>query len=533
MNFEDNKMYQDLIENGKCSVGIELGSTRIKAVLIDENANILATGTHDWENVYENGIWTYHLEDVISGLQASFASLKEDVKKKHGVSLKKVSALGISAMMHGLIALGEKDELLAPFRTWRNTNTDQAAADLTELFGFNIPQRWSVAHFWQQALDGEAFIPKIKKMMTLSAYVHYLLSGEFVIGVGDASGMFPTVAGEAKYDPVMLEKINALMAQKKIGYRLEDVLPTPLFAGKEAGRLSSEGAKLLDPEGELLPGALMCPPEGDAGTGMVATNSVRPLTGNISAGTSVFVMMVLKNRLTRYYPEIDVVATPSGAHVAMVHCNNCSSELNAFADMFSELNVNLQGEADRGKVLSEMFRAAEKAEGDCGGVVCCNYLSGEHITGFSSGRPLIARTPESRFNLANFSRAMIYSAFATVNLGMKILEGENIQIECMMGHGGLFKSDFTAKVVSAALSSKVATMSHAGEGGAWGIALLALFAAKGERGLLLEEYLEKTAFKDVEMKVTTADEDTLKGFGSYMESYQKLLLAERAAVENL
>lgn len=526
-------MNQDLIESGKCSLGIELGSTRIKAVLIDENANILAIGTHDWENIFENGIWTYHLDDVISGLQSSYASLKENVKKKYGVSLKKIASLGISAMMHGSIALDEKGVLLAPFRTWRNTNTDQAAAALSELFGFNIPQRWSIAHFWQQTLDGEAFIPKIKKMMTLSAYVHFLLSDKFVIGVGDASGMFPTVAGEAKYDPVMLEKINAKMAERKIGYKLEEVLPEPLLAGAHAGRLTSEGAKILDPEGDLLPGALMCPPEGDAGTGMVATNSVRPLTGNISAGTSVFVMIVLKNKLTRYYPEIDVVATPSGAHVAMVHCNNCSSELNAFADLFGDLSAALSGETDRGKVLSAMFSAAEKGEGDCGGVVCCNYLSGEHITGFSSGRPLIARTPESRFTLGNFSRAMIYSAFATVNLGMGILSGENIKIECMMGHGGLFKSDFTAKVVSAALSSKVATMDQAGEGGAWGIALLALFAANGEKGESLEDYLEKVAFVASDMKVTEADEDTVKGFSTYMEAYKKLLLAERTAVENL
>ena len=453
--------------------------------------------------------------------------------EKYEEELTTFGSIGFSAMMHGLIALDEKDTLLAPFRTWRNTNTDRAATELSELFGFNIPQRWSIAHFWQQALDGEAFIPKIKKMMTLSAYVHYLLSGKFVIGVGDASGMFPTVAGKAKYDPEMLGKINALMAEKKIGYQLEDILPTPLFAGEEAGRLSPEGAKLLDPAGDLLSGVLMCPPEGDAGTGMVATNSVRPLTGNISAGTSVFAMIVLKNKLTRYYPEIDVVATPSGAHVAMVHCNNCSSELNAFADLFGELNGALSGEAGRGKVLSAMFSAAEKGEGDCGGVVCCNYLSGEHITGFSSGRPLIARTPESRFTLANFSRAMVYSAFATVNLGMDILAEEDIKIECMMGHGGLFKSDFTAKVVSAAVSSKVATMSHAGEGGAWGIALLALFAAKGESGVLLEDYMDKVAFSGAEMKVTEADEDTVKGFSSYMASYKKLLLAERAAVENL
>ena len=506
------------IENGQCSLGIELGSTRIKAVLVNANADILAIGTHDWENVYENGIWTYHLEDVVAGLQSCYASLKNDVQTKYGIVLKKLKSFGISAMMHGYIALDRDGNLLAPFRTWRNTATEVAADELTELFRFNIPQRWSIAHYWQQAIDGEAHINKIDKLMTLACYVHYLLSG-----------MFPTVANESRYDPEMVEKLNKRMQERNIPYKIQDILPVPLAAGQAAGKLTPEGAQLLDPTGDLQPGVAMCPPEGDAGTGMVATNSVRPLTGNISAGTSVFAMIVLNNQLSRYYREIDVVATPAGPHVAMVHCNNCSSELNAFADMFAEL----QGSADRGSVLSAMFQAAENAEPDCGGIVCCNYLSGEHITGFSSGRPLIARTPDSRFTLGNFARAMAYSAFATIKLGMEILSKENIRIACMMGHGGLFKSAFTARVVAAAVNAKVATMETAGEGGAWGIALLAAYMADKKDGERLEDYLERTAFRNADITVTEPSDADLQGFDVYIQAYKNLLLAERTAVDNL
>lgn len=524
-----SKMHAKQIVCGECSLGMELGSTRIKAVLVNAQAEILATGTHDWENIYENGIWTYHLEDVLAGLQSCYASLKNDVLGKYGVVLTQLKSMGVSAMMHGYIALDKDDKQLAPFRTWRNTATETASHALTEMFAFHIPQRWSIAHYWQQVLDGEAHIHRIDKLMTLSCYVHYLLSGAFILGVGDASGMFPTVANEPRYDPQMLAKLNKCMAERKIPYSLEDILPLPLASGQAAGRLTAKGAALLDPAGDLQAGVLMCPPEGDAGTGMVATNSVRPLTGNISAGTSVFAMIVLKDRLSRYYPEIDVVATPSGAHVAMVHCNNCSSELNAFADMFAELN---QGQT-RGDVLGAMFKAAETAEADCGGIVCCNYLSGEHITGFLSGRPLIARTPDSRFTLGNFARALVYSAFATMSLGMEILSEENINLQCMMGHGGLFKSDFTAAAAAAATCAKVATMNTAGEGGAWGIALLASYAADRAKGETLEDYLENTAFKNTEMTVTEPDGDTVKGFYKYMQMYKKLLLAERTAVDNL
>ena len=526
------ELYTNQIENGQCSLGIELGSTRIKAILVNGDAEILATGTHDWENIYENGIWTYHLEDVVTGLRSCYASLKKDVREKYGIVLRSLKSMGISAMMHGYIALDKDDRQLAPFRTWRNTATEVAAEELSQLFAFHIPQRWSIAHYWQQVLDGEPHIQKIDKLMTLAAYVHYLLTGQFVLGVGDASGMFPTVANEARFDPKMLEKLNQLMAQRKIPYRLEDILPKPLLAGENAGTLTPKGARLLDPEEDLQPGTFLCPPEGDAETGMVATNSVRPLTGNISAGTSVFAMIVLEKQLSRYYPEIDVVATPSGAHVAMVHCNNCSSELNAFADLFGELSGALQQKTGRGEVLGAMFQAAETAEPDCGGVVCCNYLSGEHITGFSSGMPLIARTPDSRFNLANFSRAMVYSAFATISLGMEMLSDENIKLLCMMGHGGLFKSKFTAEVVAAAVGSKVATMNTAGEGGAWGIALLAAYAANRKQGENLEDYLESTAFKNAQMEVTEQVAETNDGFNRYLQAYKKLLLAERAAVEN-
>lgn len=527
------EIFKSQIENGECSLGIELGSTRIKAVLINKNTEVLAVGNFDWENRFENGIWTYHLDEIHSGLKGCYRSLKNDILEKYGVKLKKLASLGISAMMHGYIVLDKDDRLLAPFRTWRNTNTAKAAGQLTEAFDFNIPQRWSIAHFWQLALEGSEHISKIDKLMTLSCYVHYLLSGEFVLGIGDASGMFPVEAGKPEYNREMLQKIDKLMAEKGILYKAEDILPKIGLAGEISGSLTESGAKFLDEEGDLSAGIPMCPPEGDAGTGMTATNSVKPATGNVSAGTSVFAMIVLEKKLSRLYREIDVTATPDGSPVAMVHCNNCSSELNAFADLFVELGEKLGISLERGAVLGKMFSEAENAKPDCGGILSCNYLSGEHITGFEIGRPLIARLPESSFNLANFSRSQVYSAFATVKIGMETLKKEKVRIERMTGHGGLFKSAFAAEAFAAATGADVVVMENAGEGGAWGMAILASYSVNKNQNEALGDFLEKKVFASAKSSVFPPKKEDVEGFDKYIEDYKKLLLVEKTAVENL
>ena len=528
-----NETFKKQIENGECTLGIELGSTRIKAVLINSGAEIVAIGTYDWENRFENGIWTYSLEDIFAGTKGCYKSLKNDVFKIYGVTLKKLASLGISAMMHGYIVLDKEDNLLSPFRTWRNTTAGAAAEFLTEEFDFNIPERWSIAHFWHQVTEGAEHVKHIDKLMPLSCYVHYLLSGEFVLGIGDASGMFPAEAAETAYSAKLINKMDKLMAEKGLPYKAEDILPKLLSAGDDAGFLTEKGAKFLDEEGDLEAGIPMCPPEGDAGTGMVATNSVRPATGNVSAGTSVFAMIVLEKELEKLHREIDVTATPAGAPVAMVHCNNCSSELNVFADMFSELGNSLGVELDRGKVLGAMFSAAEKGAPDCGGTVSCNYLSGEFITGFQNGIPLVARTPESSFSLADFSRSLIYSAFATVKIGMYVLDEEKVRIERMTGHGGLFKSPFAAKAFAAATKAEVVVMKNAGEGGAWGIAVLASYMVNREEGEKLEDYLENKVFAEAEAERFSPEKADVEGYDSYIETYKKLLTVERAAVENL
>ena len=528
-----NENFKSQIENGECSLGIELGSTRIKAVLINKNMEVLAVGGFDWENRFEDGIWTYHLDEIHSGIKSCYRSLKENVLSEYGIRLKKLASLGISAMMHGYIVLDKEDNLLAPFRTWRNTNTTEAADELTEAFNFNIPQRWSIAHFWQLVREGAEHIAKIDKLMTLSCYVHYLLSGEFVLGIGDASGMFPAEADRPEYSAEMLKKIDAMMAEKGIAYKAEDILPKIAAAGEISGFLSENGAKFLDDEGDLSAGIPMCPPEGDAGTGMVATNSVKPATGNVSAGTSVFAMIVLEKELSRLYREIDVTATPDGSPVAMVHCNNCSSELNSFADLFVELGEKAGIILDRGTVLGKMFSEAEKSEPDCGGVLSCNYLSGEYITGFEIGRPLVARLPESRFNLGNFSRSLIYSAFATVKIGMETLEKEKVRIKRMTGHGGLFKSPFAAKAFAAATGADVVVMENAGEGGAWGMAILASYSVNKKDSESLGDFLEEKVFSNSRSSVFPPEKTDIEGFGRYIEDYKKLLAVEKAAVENL
>ncbi|MDR1043435.1 MAG: ATPase, partial [Clostridiales Family XIII bacterium] len=469
------------IKSGRTFLGIELGSTRIKSVLIGEDFAPLASGAHDWENRLENGIWTYSLDDVEKGIRASYAALADDVRRLYGEELRSVAGIGVSAMMHGYLVFDRADELLAPFRTWRNTTTGRAAAELTELFGFNIPLRWNVAHLYQAILDGEPHVPDIARITTLAGYVHKKLTDAFVIGVGDASGMFPIDSQICDYDEEMLDKFDKKtglsVSSGQAGYsdipwRIRDILPEVLTAGADAGALTPEGARWLDPSGTLEPGAPACPPEGDAGTGMVATGAVAERTGNVSAGTSVFAMIVLEEALSKVYPEIDMVTTPAGRPVAMVHCNNCTSDIDAWVRLFGESAALLGAKTDKSALYETLYGQALGGEDDCGGILTYNYISGEPITGFDEGRPLLLRSPDARFTFANLSRSLIFSSMATLKIGMDILtENENVRIDRLLGHGGLFKAKGVAQsLMASALGTSVSVMETAGEGGAWGIA---------------------------------------------------------------
>lgn len=522
------------IENGETVLGIELGSTRIKAVLIGRDHEPIASGSHEWENKLENGIWTYSLEDVWSGLQDCYRDLKDDVQKKYGAGLRRVGAIGISAMMHGYLAFGAQDELLTPFRTWRNTITAQAAAELTELFGFNVPQRWSVAHLYQAILNGEAHVKDVAFITTLSGYVHWKLTGERVLGIGDASGMFPIDSEARGFDARMAELLSGKLSQRGLSWRLEDVLPQVLCAGDEAGVLTEAGARLLDVSGELEAGIPLCPPEGDAGTGMAATNSVGVRTGNVSAGTSIFAMIVLERALSRVHTEIDMVTTPSGAPVAMAHCNNCTSDLNAWVNLFGEFARAMGLEADAGALFGTLYRKALEGDVDCGGLVAYNYVSGEPITELEEGRPLLLRTPDSRFTLANFMRAHLYAALATLKIGMDILAEEDVRIDKIFGHGGLFKTKGVGqRMMAAALNAPVSVMETAGEGGAWGIALLAAYRIYREPGERLEDYLDQRVFAGKACETITPDGEDVSGFERYMAQYKACIPVEKAAVDCL
>jgi len=507
------------------ALGIELGSTRIKAVLIDEKHTPVASGSHDWENRLENGIWIYHLDDVWAGIQDAYKNLAGDAKQ-NGAALSSVGAIGVSAMMHGYLVFDKDDKQLAPFRTWRNTVTARAAEALTEEFGFNIPQRWSVAHLYQSSLNGEEHVRDIAFITTLAGYVHWKLTGQKVIGIGDASGMFPIDGND--YNAAMMKSFDALTAQYP--WKLADILPGVRVAGESAGVLTAEGAKLLDPSGEFRPGVPLCPPEGDAGTGMAATNSVAERTGNVSAGTSIFAMIVLEKRLSKVYPEIDMVTTPTGKHVAMVHCNNCTTDIDAWVKMFGEL-VDL----DKTALYSLLYHKALEGEPDCGGLVNCNYCSGEHTTGFEEGRPLFARMPDSRLTLANLMRSQLYSTMATLKLGMDILtERENARLDRLLGHGGLFKIEGVAqRLMAGALNVPVAVMESAGEGGPWGMALLAAYMIRKEDGETLEDYLANRVFNENKSVCIAPDETDVSGFAAYIKRYKSALAVERSAVENL
>ena len=526
---------QQAIESGKTALGIELGSTRIKAVLIGEDHAPLASGSHEWENQYEHGVWTYSLEDVWKGLQESYKNLSREVSKKYDVQLKTIGALGFSAMMHGYMAFDKDGKQLVPFRTWRNTITGQASEKLTELFQFNIPQRWSIAHLYQAILNKEAHVKDISHLTTLAGYVHWKLTGQRVLGVGEASGMFPIDSKSNDYDQRMVKQFNDLLKAENIAWTLQDILPKVLVAGDAAGTLTAEGAALLDPTGQLQAGIPFCPPEGDAGTGMVATNSVASRTGNVSAGTSVFAMIVLEEALSKLYPEIDMVTTPTGKPVAMVHSNNCTSDLNAWVDIFQEFTQTLGMDVSESTLYEALYRKALTGDADGGGLLAYNYVSGEHITHLEEGRPLFVRTPESRFNLSNFMRVHLFSSLGALKIGMNILfEQEKVRLDQLLGHGGFFKTkEVGQRIMAAAMNVPVSVMETAGEGGAWGIALLASYMVNKSANEPLEAYLSERVFAGQNSITLAPDKKDVDGFTVFMERYKKGLVIERTAVEGL
>lgn len=523
------------IVGGKAVLGIEFGSTRIKAVLVDENNAPIASGAHDWENRLENGIWTYTLDDVWSGLQDCYQKMTEDVKKQYGVAVEKLGAIGFSAMMHGYLAFDRAGELLVPFRTWRNTITQQASEALTEAFQFHIPQRWSIAHLYQAILNGEEHVPNVDFITTLDGYIHWQLTGEKVLGVGSASGMFPIDSDTKDYYASMIQKFDELVAPKGFPWKVEDLLPKVLVAGDRAGTLTEEGAKKLDPTGVLQAGCPLCPPEGDAGTGMAATNSVKQRTGNVSAGTSVFAMIVLEKELQKVYEEIDMVTTPGGDAVAMVHCNNCTSDLNAWVNIFKEFAESFGMDVDMNQLFGTLYNKALEGDKDCGGLLAYNYFSGEHITGFEEGRPMFVRTPDSRFNLANFMRANLYTSLGALKVGLDILmKEEKVAVDRITGHGGLFKTKGVGQsILAGAMDATVSVMKTAGEGGAWGIALLASYMIQKEAGENLEDYLQQKVFGGDEGEKMDPNPEDVRGFDEFISRYKAGFPIERAAVDCL
>lgn len=526
---------KQMIENGKAVLGIEFGSTRIKAVLINEKNEPVASGSHDWENRYADGIWTYTLEDIWTGLQDSYRSMAQDALEKYGAKITNLSAIGFSGMMHGYMAFDKEGELLVPFRTWRNTITADASEKLTELFQYHIPQRWSIAHLYQAILNGEEHVKDVAFFTTLAGYVHWKLTGKKVLGIGEASGMFPIDVKEKQFHKGMIEKFDVLVAEKGYPWKLSEILPDVLLAGEDAGVLTQDGAKLLDPSGSLKAGVPLCPPEGDAGTGMAATNSVAPRTGNVSAGTSVFAMVVLEKELSKVYPEIDLVTTPSGDPVGMVHCNNCTSDLNAWVSVFKEFAEIFGMEIDMNDLYGTLYRKALEGDKDCGGLLAYNYFSGEHITNFEEGRPLFVRTPQSSFNLANFMRVHLYTSLGALKVGMDImLKEEHVELDRILGHGGLFKTKGVGQsILAGAIDTPVSVMETAGEGGAWGIALLASYMVHRQEGENLADFLAEKVFAGEKGMEMQADPEDVAGFNTFIERYKEGFLIERAAVDHL
>lgn len=517
-----------------CVIGIEFGSTRIKSVLVDGKGKVLANGSHTWENRFENGIWTYSQQDIIEGMQLCYADLKSDVMLKFGLKLTEVGAIGISAMMHGYIVLDKDDNILTSFRTWRNNNASEAAEKLTEIFDYPIPARWSIAHLYQAILNGEKHVSDIAFQTTLEGYVHYLLTGEKVIGIDEASGMFPVDSATKNFDEERVNLFDKLVSVKEgVTFTLSQIFPKVLVAGENAGSLTQSGAKLLDPTGDLKSGIPFCPPEGDAATGMVATNAVKVGTGNVSAGTSIFGMVVLDKALKKVHPEIDLVVTPVGDPVAMVHCNNCSSDINAWIGVFADFAKRIGANISHGELYKLLFEASLEGDANCGGVIVYNFVSGENIAGIEKGRPMVVRKTESNFTLPNLMRSHIYSSMATLKIGIDILlKEEKIKINSIVGHGGLFKTEKVAQQYFAnAVNSPVTVMQTAGEGGAWGMALLALYFKNGN-GSSLENYLDEKIFSAMN-SVTVNPDKTADGMEKFMEQYKNGLAVVRKAVEAL
>ncbi len=526
---------KQVIIEGKTVLGIEFGSTRIKAVLIDEAGGPLASGSYEWENQLVNGIWTYDLADVWKGLGECYQDLVRDVKRQYDAEITKIGSIGFSAMMHGYLAFDRDDNLLVPFRTWRNTITEEAASRLTAEFNYNIPQRWSIAHLYQAILNKEEHVKDIAFITTLAGYVHYKLTGEKVLGVGDASGMFPIDIRTCDLDQTMVEKFDQLVSGEGFSWKLRNIMPRVLTAGEAAGVLTKEGAALLDTSGKLEAGIPLCPPEGDAGTGMAATNSVAVRTGNVSAGTSVFAMIVLEKELSKVYPEIDLVTTPDGALVGMVHCNNCTSDLNAWVNLFDEFAKSIGTEIDKNRLFSVLYNKALEGDADCGGLISYNYFSGEPVTGFDAGAPLFVRKADDKFNLANFMRTHLYSSLAALKAGLDLLfKEEDVKVDKMFGHGGLFKTKGVGqRVAAAAMNTSVSVMETAGEGGAWGIALLAAYMKDKKDGEALGEYLEQKIFNGQSGSSMDPVPEDVAGFNKFMERYMAGLAVEHAAVDKL
>ncbi len=522
------------IEQGKAILGIEFGSTRIKAVLIDAENKPIAQGSHEWENQLVDGLWTYNIDRIWYGLQDCYADLRKNVVAQYDCEIEQLAAIGISAMMHGYMAFGGHDEkLLVPFRTWRNTNTGAAAAELSKLFNFNIPLRWSISHLYQCILDGEEHVKDITYLTTLAGYIHWRLTGQKVLGVGDASGMLPVDSNTKSYDKEMVRKFNELVAPKGYPWKLEDILPKSLSAGEDAGTLTAHGAERLDISGHLKPGCPLCPPEGDAGTGMTATNAVKQRTGNVSAGTSSFSMIVLEKSLSKPNEMIDMVTTPDGSPVAMVHCNNCTSDINAWVKLFKEYQELLGVPVDMNQVYALLYNNALKGDADCGGVLAYNYISGEPVTGLAEGRPMVVRSANDKFNLANFIRTNLYATVAVLKIGNDVLfKEEKIKVDRITGHGGLFKTPGVGqRILAAALNSPISVMETAGEGGAWGIALLAGFLVNNHRNLSLPDYLDDVVFAgNTGTEIAPTPED-VAGFNAYIEQYKAGLAIEQAAVK--
>ena len=522
-----------LIEQGNICIGIEFGSTRIKAVMTDCDGNVLASGGKNWENTLKDGVWIYTIEQIHSGLQDCYADLLANVKASCGAVIKKVKSFGISGMMHGYIALDKDKNMLSDFRTWRNNITAKEAAYLTGLLGFNIPQRWSIAHLCQMVQNKADHLKNTDYLTTLAGYIHYLLTGEKVMGICEASGMFPIDPETKTYNSKMVEKFNAVMKENDCPLLLENILPRVLCAGEKAGTLTPEGAAFIDVSGNLEPGAVFCPPEGDAGTGMVATNSVNRKTGNISAGTSAFAMIVLEKELSKVYEEFDIIQTPNGNVTAMVHSNNCTTEINSWVTLFGEVLKTFGAEVNTGDLYETLFKKALEGDNDCGGIVAYGFHSGEHLLGLSKGCPMVLHKPDASFNLSNFMRTQIYTAFGVLKSGLDLLKNnENVVLDKITGHGGIFKTEGVAQnFLASAIDTPVAVNAAAGEGGAWGIAVLAAYLEKASE-MSLPEYLDTIVFKNSEITMATPDAETAKGYEKFMEGYNSCLKAEYAAVNN-